>query len=154
MPAKPLHAVFVPVLAIVVLIAAPSECATSDSPRVQAYRHQNAGFELARQGDLTGAIAEYNAGIAVDPYFGSLYYSRGRAYIELADFQSALADFNKAIELETDEPQYYYHRALVLHALGSPDQARADIDTVLSMTSDPDIVYPSQKLLARILGGD
>ncbi|HEU4758592.1 MAG TPA: tetratricopeptide repeat protein [Dehalococcoidia bacterium] len=154
MSAKLLYAAFVPVLPVIVLLAAPSECATSDSPRVQALRHQNAGFELARQGLLAEAIAEYNRGIAVDPNVGSLYYNRGRAYTELSDYQSALADLNKAIELEADAPQYYYQRAVVFHAVGSSDQARSDIEAVLSMTSDPDVVYPAQTLLARIIGGD
>jgi len=156
MPARVLYAAALPLLsaALLVAVATPSECATSDSPRVQALRRQNSGFQMARHGQLTEAIAEYDAGIALDPSVSSLYYSRGLAYFELREYETALADFNKAIELESDEPQYYYQRAVVYDVLGSPDLARTDLQTVLSMTSDPDFVYPAQNLLARIIGGD
>jgi tetratricopeptide (TPR) repeat protein len=153
---RPLYTLVVPVLSAVVLlaIAAPSECQTNESPRTQALRHQNAGFELAHHGRLSEAITEYEAGIALDPTIGSLYYMRGLAYIDLRDYQAALADLNRALELEPDPPQYYYQRAVVSHALGNSGQALADIDTVLAITSDPDYVYPALNLRDRIRGGD
>jgi tetratricopeptide (TPR) repeat protein len=151
-----LYTLVVPVLSAVVLlaIAAPSECQTDESSRTQALRHQNAGFELARHGRPSEAIAEYEAGMALDPNVGSLYYMRSLAYIDLQDFQAALADLNRALELEPDPPQYYYQRAVVSHALGNRDQALADLETVLSMTSDPDYVHPALSLQDRIRGGD
>ena len=151
-----LYTVVVPVLSAVVLmaVAAPSECSTNESPRTQALRHQNAGFELARHDRLSEAIAEYEAGIALDPNVGSLYYMRGLAYLDLQDFQAALADLDRALELEPDPPQYYYQRAVVSHALGNRDQALADLETLLSITSDPDYVYPALSLQDRIRGGD
>jgi tetratricopeptide (TPR) repeat protein len=151
-----LYTLIVPVLSAVALlaIAAPSECQTNESPRTQAIRHQNTGFELAHHGHPSEAIAEYEAGIALDPNIASLYYMRGLAYIDLRDYQAALADLNSALELEPDPPQYYYQRAVVSDALGNRDQALADIQTVLATTSDPDYTYPALNLQDKIRGGD
>ena len=150
------HTIIVPGLSAILLlaIAAPSECQTDESARTQALRHQNAGFELARHGRTSEAIAEYEAGIALDPNVGSLHYMRGLAYVDMQDFQAALADLDRALELEPDSPQYYYQRAIVSHALGNRDRALADLDTVLSITSDPDYVYPALSLRDRVRGGD
>ena len=140
--------------AVFLAIAAPSECSTDQTPRAQALRHHNTGVELARHGRLDEAIAEYDAGIALDPSISSLYYARAKAYTELRQFQPALTDLNKALELDPDKPQYYYERAVVYHALGDRARAEADVHSVLAVTSDPDYVYPAMNLLNRIVGGD
>lgn len=59
--------------------------------------HLNLGQALARQGDYAGALAAYDAALALDPRLSEVYLCRGMAHLECSAVNDAIADFNSAL---------------------------------------------------------
>lgn len=57
------------------------------------------GFLKQQEGDLQGAIDEYNAALAHNPNFAAPYYYRGLIYLQVLLPEKACADLNKAATL-------------------------------------------------------
>ena len=52
------------------------------------------------RGDYTGAIADYDKAIELDPNYATVYHNRGLAKAEIKQYTEAIADYNKALELD------------------------------------------------------
>lgn len=65
----------------------------------EAKQHNSAGVELAGQGQLNEALAEFGEAIRLDPQLALAYNKRGFAYDRLGQYQRALEDLNEAIRL-------------------------------------------------------
>ena len=81
----------------------------------QAIEHQsdrrNEAYEFIarikeRKGDWNGALASYDAMVAVDPNKGNSYYTRATAKKQHGDFEGAIADFTRAAELRSSGAGY------------------------------------------------
>ena len=59
---------------------------------------QRAKLRLA-QGDLDGAISDFDAALVFNPRLADAYVNRGVARYQKSDFASAITDFDKAIEI-------------------------------------------------------
>ena len=91
-----------------------------------ASRNVAAGLYRAWQGDLDGAIAEFDQAIAASPQPGLAYLNRGLAYERKGDAKRALADLDQAVHHMPNSARAYYHRSLVLRRRGEKDRAKAD----------------------------
>lgn len=60
------------------------------------------GAAYSEQGDLAGAIADYDRAIEIDPQNTGAYGNRGNARRAQSDLDGALRDLNRAIELGLD----------------------------------------------------
>ena len=63
------------------------------------YIYYNLGNLLCLNGDMPGAIQQYDKAIGLFPYFGEAYYNRGLVQIYLNEMQTGCMDLSKAGEL-------------------------------------------------------
>lgn len=130
---------FVIVLVLVVAALEVSGGVAGIQARLDAWRaaaYFNHGNDLAAQGDLTGAVADYDKAIVLDPKFAAAYFYRGLARAEQGDRARAIADYDKAIVLDPKGPAAYYNRGLVFQQQGDQTHAIADFEQVLRLTGD------------------
>ncbi len=84
---------------------APPASDTSDGDLV------NRGIEKAKNGDLDGAIADFNRAIELNPKDDAPYYNRAQARRLKKDTAGAIADYTRAIEIGSTNPAAYNNRA-------------------------------------------
>lgn len=84
------------------------------------------GTARERNGDVSGAIADFGRAIELDPKSASAYDSRGLAKRDKRDFEGAIADLNRAIELNPNDHEFYDDRGLAKRVKGDNDGAIAD----------------------------
>jgi tetratricopeptide (TPR) repeat protein len=97
------------------------------------FAHHNRGQVRYMQGNTSGALADYDAAIRIDPTRGHLFVSRGIARQAVGDLDGALADFNEAMRLEPNDATAYSNRASVRYARGDTDSALSDLDTAIRL---------------------
>jgi len=68
---------------------APDDVSPSPSPRISPKTHLAAGQMLEQQGDLQGAIPQYEKAVAADPRFTPAYNRLGIIYQRLGRFEDA-----------------------------------------------------------------
>ena len=65
------------------------------------------------QGDLDGALADYQQVLALIPDDAPAYNARGRVYQAKGDLDAALRDFTRAIQLNPEYANAYNNRGSV-----------------------------------------
>jgi tetratricopeptide (TPR) repeat protein len=65
-----------------------------------------------RQGNIFGALEDYNYGLKIDPHHNMLLSNRGRWQLHMGYFSEAIADFNLVIRSGEASPDIYYQSAL------------------------------------------
>lgn len=73
--------------------------------RTKAMSHRRSGHRLNMQGDLEGAIREYEAALELNPRDFAAAGSIGEAYVELGDLRRAVEYFKRSIEIKPDHPR-------------------------------------------------
>jgi Tfp pilus assembly protein PilF len=131
----------------------------------EATKHYQRGKDLFADGDLEGAIAEFNRVIEsysyssdgdqrqngkrsvnsspkqndkvtiLDSLLAAAHHDRGVAYIAKGDIDAALTDFDNAIAINPRYVQSYLYRGIIWDAKSEPDKAYADFD--LAVRLDP-----------------
>lgn len=96
-----------------------------------AEAYYNRGFERLEIGDYSGAMADYDAAIALAPDRANSYNNRGLAKYYLDNLPGAIADYSRAIELNPDEPVTYLNRAVAYYKIGNYRQSIADYTQVI-----------------------
>jgi Flp pilus assembly protein TadD len=82
-----------------------------------AYVNRGAA-RLTEANDVSGALADFDKAIKIDPAYAAAYYNSAIAMMHLKNYRGALAGANKAIELSPRESGYYQVRANARLALG------------------------------------
>jgi len=88
--------------------------------------YYNRGCVYDKQGNLTGALSDYNTAIEINPDYANAYNNRGYIYSRQGNFSQAISDFNKAIGINPNVAGYYYNRAISYY--GSKDYLKALAD--------------------------
>src|SRR5206468_9804541 len=70
----------------------------------------NRGIEKAKNGDLDGAIADFDRAVKANPKDDAPYYNRAQAKRLKKDTAGAIADYTRAIELGSTNPAAYNNR--------------------------------------------
>ena len=90
----------------------------------------------ATEGDLDGALADYDRSIALGLTSSSeLYYNRGVVRVRAGDLEGAMADYDKAIAIDPSNALAFYNRGLGKQTRGDRDGALADYDRAVE--ADP-----------------
>src|SRR5262245_28198089 len=89
----------------------------------------------AQTKDYQEAIAEYSLFLLLNPTNSAIYFERGYAYSQIADFDSALADFDHALSLPplTDDlrGRIYAVRAGIYSMQQRDDLALSDLSAAI-----------------------
>ena len=88
---------------ILIGVMAPATFAQAQLPskvQTQAVDYLNRGLDKVKQGDYTGAIADYTQAINANPKLTVAYISRGKAYHDLEQLNRVIADFEQALKLQ------------------------------------------------------
>ena len=150
-------------LTILVVVAATGSVRAQGDPHPAETARANALTKSANQkmrdGDLDGAIADYNQVIEIDKIYpenvqSASYLSRGVAYEKRGDFDSALADFNKAIKLAPNNVFAYQNRASLYEQLNEIEKAIADYSKVIKLNPKFPFAYQGRGLLLLKQGKD
>lgn len=72
----------------------------SDLTVSEARSFRERGISAYRNGDLTGAIADFDQAIQLDPKFSAAYIDRGIVFYRMRKFDRAFADISRAKRLE------------------------------------------------------
>lgn len=115
-----------------------------------AYGYYAHGWCKELSGDLSGAMEDYNEGIAVDDNYPYIYLMRGSLYLKNGDSEKAMADFEAVVAKDTvvrDGSCRHY----ALNFLGKTEEAVEWMDKIVAQDpDDPGHWYDKACLYARM----
>src|ERR1051326_581250 len=121
------------------LLAGGLGCATAHPPAVEPDRSADAKQAIAsgetklRQGDLDGALGDYNRAISLRPRHAPAFAGRAFVYYQKGDLDRSVADFTRAVELDPRLSSAFGARAFVWLTRGELDRAIADFTRTLEL---------------------
>jgi tetratricopeptide (TPR) repeat protein len=96
----------------------------------------NRGIEKAQNGDLDGAMTDFNRAIELNPKDDAPYYNRAQAKKLKNDTAGAIADYTRAIELGSTNPAAYNNRGNARAENNDRDGAIADYTRAIELKPD------------------
>ncbi len=96
----------------------------------------NRGIEKAKNGDLDGAMADFDRAIKLNPNDDAPYYNRAQAKRLKKDAAGAVADYTRAIELGSTNPAAYNNRGNARSENNDRDGAIADYTRAIELKPD------------------
>ena len=110
------------------------------------------GIEKAKNGDLDGAIADFDRAAELDPKNDAPYYNRAQAKRLKNDTAGAIADYTKAIELGSTNPAAYNNRGNARAENKDRDGAIADYTRAIELKPDYARAYYNRATLKKEKG--
>ncbi|MCG8384675.1 MAG: tetratricopeptide repeat protein, partial [Cytophagales bacterium] len=122
------------------------------------YAHLQAGTVMGIQGNVTGAVSEYNFLVKNYPksrYLDDALFQKGQLYLEQGDYQQAINGFSQLISSKPNSrfvPYGYMRRASSYYNLQEYDKSIQDYETVLTKyithSAAGEVLLPLQEVLA------
>jgi tetratricopeptide (TPR) repeat protein len=112
----------------------------------------NRGIEKAKNGDLDGAIADFDRAIKADPQDDAPYYNRAQAKRLKKDTAGAIADYTRAIELGSTNPAAYNNRGNARSENNDRDGAIADYTRAIELKPDYARAYYNRAVVKKDKG--
>jgi tetratricopeptide (TPR) repeat protein len=112
----------------------------------------NRGIKKAKDGDLDGAIADFDRAIKADPKNDAPYYNRAQAKRLKNDTAGAIADYTHAIELGSTNPAAYNNRGNARVETNDRDGAIADYTRAIELKPDYARAYYNRAVLKKEKG--
>jgi len=81
------------------------------------------GDHAYQKGNITGAIAEFDVALQIDPKNVNVHNSLGVCYAVMGNFEKAIASFKAAMKLDPKEVMACYNTGLVYKLMGNNDKA-------------------------------
>jgi len=101
--------------------------------RDDATSHAERGLALQRQGDVPGAIVEYEAAVATSPGLGSAHVNLIALYAQQRDWANASAHYEAALKTGTALAEAHYNFGACLAMQGKRDAAAEAYRKALSL---------------------
>jgi tetratricopeptide (TPR) repeat protein len=118
----------------------------------EAYEYCRRGLSRHQQGDLDGAIAEFDRAINSQPDWAQAWNNRGAARHARGDLRQALADFRRAIELAPGYAEAWNNLGFVRHALGEFPRALDDFTRAIELAPAYADALGNRAITRRALG--
>jgi tetratricopeptide (TPR) repeat protein len=96
----------------------------------------NRGIEKAKNGDLDGALVDFDQAVKANPKDDAAYYNRAQAKRLKNDSAGAIADYTRAIELGSKNPAAYNNRGNARAENNDRDGAIADYTRAIELKPD------------------
>ena len=112
----------------------------------------NHGTEKAKNGDLDGAIADFDRAIKADPQNDAPYYNRAQAKWLKKDTAGAIADYTRAIDLGSTNPAAYNNRGNARAKNKDLDGAIADYTRAIELKPDYARAYYNRAVTKQAKG--
>jgi tetratricopeptide (TPR) repeat protein len=112
----------------------------------------NRGIEKAKNGDLDGAIADFDRAAKADPQNDAPYYNRAQAKRLKKDVAGAIADYTRAIELGSQNPAAYNNRGNARAENNDRDGAIADYTRAIELKPDYARAYYNRAVTKQAKG--
>jgi tetratricopeptide (TPR) repeat protein len=109
----------------------------------------NRGIEKAQNGDMDGAMADFNRAIELNPKDDAPYYNRAQARRLKNDTAGAIADYTRAIELGSTNPAAYNNRGNARAENKDRDGAIADYTRAIELKPDYARAYYNRAMLKK-----
>lgn len=93
------------------------------------------------QKDYSGAIADYNKVIEIDPNHAEAYDKRGSAKLGQEDYSGALSDYTKAIEINPEFAGVYFNQGLLRYTQQDYYGAIADFTKIIEIDPESSDAY-------------
>lgn len=134
-----------------------SQPSPSELPSQLTLAHQSQtyfyhGLQLARAGDLAGALEFYDRAIKLQPQAHQYWFNKALTFCYLQNFEEALAAYDQAINLKPDFFKAWYNRGAVLGELGDCEAAIASFDTAIDIKPDYAEAWSAKGLALLKLG--
>jgi tetratricopeptide (TPR) repeat protein len=136
----------------------PSEKGTPASQRADAVPDVsdddlvNRGIEKAKNGDLDGAMDDFNRAAQLNPKDDAPYYNRAQVKRLKNDTAGVIADYSKAIELGSTNPAAYNNRANARVETKDREGAIADYTRAIELKPDYARAYYNRAVLKKEKG--
>lgn len=112
-----------------------------ESNQTNAMAYNNRGFARDKLNDHTGALANLDEAIRLDPKRSPFRYNRGCVRFSQNDCAGALTDFNQAVNLDPQFVPSLITRGLVERAMNDLTAAAADFQRVAELEPSSGIAY-------------
>jgi tetratricopeptide (TPR) repeat protein len=112
----------------------------------------NRGIEKAKDGDLDGAIANFDRAAELNPNDDAPYYNRAQVRRLKNDTAGAIADYTKAIELGSTNPAAYNNRGNARVETKDREGAIADYTRAIELKPDYARAYYNRAMLKKEKG--
>jgi tetratricopeptide (TPR) repeat protein len=126
------------------LFSLPPSMFSSDP---EAFEHNQTGMQLLEQGDLQGAIDEFEQAVQIDSQTAEFHNNLGMAYLNAGDLPEAANAFGEAVKLAPDDPIARLGRGMIGVMTGDLVTSERDLRTF----SDSNPFYPSAQYFLGIL---
>lgn len=126
---------------ISVLIVLIVLCITLNVNSQSGEDYYKGGLKKSAMGDYTGAIAEFDKAIQINPYYALAYYNRGLAKNSLGYYDEAIADIDKSIELKAGSPKTFMSRGIIKFNKHDFESALKDFNSLLTLDASNATAY-------------
>jgi superkiller protein 3 len=99
--------------------------------------HGHLGVRLAMDGDLVGAIAQFEQAAALLPDDAEIHHNWGTALMRLGDMEQAYERIDRALELNPDNPGTHFNQGWVLESLGHDGLAIEHYELAVELGPSP-----------------
>jgi tetratricopeptide (TPR) repeat protein len=114
----------------------PDKFETSEDPPIKADTYFAAGQLQEAQGDLNGAIKQYQAALKLEPNHKNALYRMGLAYTSLKKYPDAINTWRRYLKATDNSPAAYNNLALCYEQAGQLNDAEQAFKA--GIARDPD----------------
>jgi tetratricopeptide (TPR) repeat protein len=137
---------------VAVQIQDVTEKSTSPASEESDENLVNRGIEKAKDGNLDGAIADFDRAIKANPKDDAPYYNRAQARWLKKDRAGAIADYTRAIDLGSTNPAAYNNRGNARAENNDRDGAIADYTRAIELKPDYARAYYNRGMVKKDKG--